>query len=153
MFRLLVRQPERQLERFRARFAGRNVIVHRGFPGEWLEELLKQPGGGGHFRIDSRPLPTRRPTPIEWLVQTHLLPLDLPYPFLLGVREECALVRHLTRGMHTVHPSEIAWFLEELEERHHARLVFASEPGRVEVHRGMPMNDNEALSMLEHLTG
>jgi len=153
VFGFLVHQPGRQLERFRARFAGRNVVVHRGFPGQWLEELLKQPGGGGLFRIDARPLPTRRPTPIEWLVQTHLLPLDLPYPILLGVREEYALVRHLTRGTHTVHPSEIAWFLEELEERHHARLVFAREPGRVETRRGIPTNDNEALSMLEHLTG
>lgn len=153
MFGLLVHQPGRQLARFRERFAGRHVIVHRGFPEEWLEELLKQPGGGGHFRIDSRPLPTRRPTPIEWLVQTHLLPLNLPQPILLSVRERYALVRHLTRGAQAVHPSEIAWFLEELEERHHARLVFAREPGRIEVRLGIATNDNEALSMLEHLTG
>ena len=43
-----------QLSRFLARYAGRTLIVHAGFPPDWLEELLKQPGGGGYFRLDSR---------------------------------------------------------------------------------------------------
>ncbi len=138
------------MERFRSRYDGRSLIVHQGFNGDWLEELIKQPGGGGYFRMDSRPLPRRRPTPVEWLVQNHILPLELPQPLFLDVREDAILVRHLTRGKHAVHPSEIAWFLEELDTRHHARLVFA-EDGGLHVHTGLPVDDNEALSMLEHL--
>jgi hypothetical protein len=63
------------------------------------------------------------------------------------------LVRHLDRGGRVVHPSEIAWFLEELEDRHHARLRFGNPPGWIEVVRGISANDNEALSMLEHIAG
>lgn len=153
MFGFLVPRPARQLDRFRERFTGRSLIVHQGFPGDWLEELLKQPGGGGHFRLDSRALPTARPTPIEWLIQTHVLPMGLPQPLFLKVREGDVLIRHLDRGGRAVHPSEIAWFLEELETRHHARFRFTSKPGRMEVSLGISVNDNEAQSMLEHLTG
>ena len=153
MFGFLARRSARQLEQFRARFTGRSLIVHRGFPEEWLEELLKQPGGGGHFRLDSRRLPASRPTPVEWLVQTHVLPLDLPQPLLLCVREHDMLVRHLQRGRSAIHPSDIAWFLEELEDRHHARLRFGNAAGRIEVLRGISTHDNEALSMLEHIAG
>ncbi|WP_018869029.1 MULTISPECIES: hypothetical protein [unclassified Thioalkalivibrio] len=151
MFGLFGPRPARQMERFRARYTGRSLIVHRGFSGDWLEELLKQPGGGGHFRIDSRRLPAGRgATPVEWLVQTHVLPLELPQPLFLDIREEAMLARHLVRGEHVVHPSEIAWFLEELDTRHHARLEFVgNEHMRAEV--GIPVEDNEALSMLEHL--
>ncbi|WP_018880970.1 hypothetical protein [Thioalkalivibrio sp. ALE30] len=150
MFGLFGPRPAQQMERFRGRYTGRSLIVHQGFTGDWLEELLKQPGGGGHFRIDSRPLPRRRPSPVEWLVQTHILPLELPQPLFLDVREDAILVRHLQRGEHAVHPSEIAWFLEELDTRHHARLVF-TEDGGLDAHPGLPVDDNEALSMLEQL--
>ncbi len=153
VFGFLARRPARQLEQFRARFTGRSLIVHRGFPDEWLEELLKQPGGGGHFRLDSRRLPVPRPTPVEWLVQTHVLPLDLPQPLLLCIREQDILLRHLERGGGAVHPSEIAWFLEELDDRHHARLHFGNPPEPIEVVLGISVNDNEALSMLEHIAG
>jgi hypothetical protein len=153
VFGFLASRSARQLDRFRERFTGRSLIVHRGFSGDWLEELLKQPGGGGHFRLDSRALPAARPTPIEWLVQAHVLPLHLPQPLFLKVREGDVLVRHLDRGGRPVHPSEIAWFLEELATRHHARLRFGNEPGRIEVSLGISVNDNEAQSMLEHLTG
>ena len=151
MFGLFGPRPAQQMERFRARYTGRSLIVHEGFSGDWLEELLKQPGGGGHFRIDSRRLPAgRQATPVEWLVQTHVLPLALPQPLFLDVREDAVLARHLMRGERAVHPSEIAWFLEELDSRHHARLEFVgNEHMRVEV--GIPVEDNEALSMLEHL--
>jgi hypothetical protein len=153
VFGFLAPRPARQLDRFRERFTGRSLIVHRGFPGDWLEQLLKQPGGGGHFRLDARTLPAARPTPVEWLVQVHVLPLDLPQPLFLKVREGDVLVRHLDRGGRAVHPSEIAWFLEELATRHHARLRFGSEPGHIEVSLGISVNDNEAQSMLEHLAG
>lgn len=150
MFGLFGPRPAQQMERFRGRYTARSLIVHQGFAGDWLEELLKQPGGGGHFRIDSLPLPRRRPTPVEWLVQTHILPLELPQPLFLDVREDAILARHLTRGGHPVHPSEIAWFLEELDRRHHARLAFTGDGG-LQVQRGLPEQDNEALSMLEQL--
>jgi hypothetical protein len=153
VFGFLVPGPARQLERFRVRFSGHTLIVHRGFSGDWLAELLQQPGGGGHFRLDSRRLPTARPSAIEWLVQVHVLPLELPQPLLLRVREQDVLVRHLDRGGRAVHPSEIAWFLEELETRHHARLRFGNGPGRIDAIRGIPVDDNEAMSMLEHLAG
>lgn len=150
MFGLFGPRPNQYMEPFRQRYTGRSLIVHRGFGGDWLEELLKQPGGGSHFRIDSRRLPCKRPTPVEWLVQTHVLPLALPQPLFLKVEGEAILARHLTRGDHVVHPSEIAWFLEELDTRHHARLVFNGEGG-VRVENGLSVDDNEALSMLEQL--
>jgi hypothetical protein len=146
-------RPARQLQRFRDRFTGRTLILHCGFPAAWLAELLKQPGGGGHFRLDIRLLPTLRPTPIEWLVQTQLLPLDLPLPVLVRVRERDLLARHLQRHGSPVHPSEIGWFLEELDQRFHARFVFSDTPGMMHLERGLAMDDNEALSMLEHLSG
>ncbi|MGM0553853.1 MAG: hypothetical protein ACQETK_08690 [Pseudomonadota bacterium] len=150
MFGLFGPRPARQMQRFRTRYTGRSLIVHQGFVGDWLEELLKQPGGGGHFRIDSRRLPIPRPTPVEWLVQNHVLPLGLPQPLFLEVRDDAILVRHLTRGPHVVHPSEIAWFLEELDQRHHARLVFGGDSG-IHAEPGLPTHDNEALSMLEQI--
>jgi len=153
VFGLPFNRLDRFLPRFRRRFTGRSLIVHRGFPPQWLEELLKQPGGGGHLRVDARGLPAARPTPVEWLVQTHVLPLELPQPLLLQVRAADVLVRHLQRGDRVVHPSEIAWFQEELEARHHARLCFGNEAPCIEVVKGMSVNDNEALSLLEHLTG
>jgi len=150
VFGLFGPRPAEQMRRFLDRYTGRSLIVHQGFSGDWLEELLKQPGGGGHFRIDSRRLPRRRPTPVEWLVQTHILPLELPQPLFLDVREDAVLVRHLTRGGTPVHPSEIAWFLEELDQRHHVRLRL-EEDGSAHAEPVLPLEDNEARSMLEHL--
>ncbi|MGD8643793.1 MAG: hypothetical protein PVI15_05870, partial [Chromatiales bacterium] len=74
-------------DRFLERYAGRALIVHEGFPAEWLEELLKQPGGGGYFRIDIRSLERRRPSPVEWVVAEHILPLSLPLPLFVQVRD------------------------------------------------------------------
>lgn len=138
------------LERFLARYRGRTLIVHAGFPSDWLEELLKQPGGGGHFRIDSRQT-GGDPTPVEWLVRRHLLPLDLPRPLLVKVTADALYVRHLTRGGEAVHPSEIYWLLDEIEDRHHARLLIDGASLRVQV--GIDPSDNEAKSMLDSLGG
>ena len=138
-----------QLSRFLARYAGRTLIVHAGFPPDWLEELLKQPGGGGHFRIDSRLAANADPTPVEWLVRRHLLPLDLPLPLLVKVVPDALYVRHLVRGGEAVHPSEIYWLLDEIEERHHVRLEVDGASLRVEV--GIDPADNEAKSFLDSL--
>lgn len=145
--------PERQLRLFRERFSGRNLICHAGFEENWLEELLKQPGGGGHFRLDVRPLPSPRPTPIEWFVQSHILPLGVPLPTFIRLEAGRAMIRHLRRGDHVVHPSEIAWFLEELEWRHHVRIDLGETPEDIRVHPGIPISDNEALSMMERWHG
>jgi hypothetical protein len=132
-------------DRFLERYAGRALIVHEGFPAEWLEELLKQPGGGGYFRIDIRSLERRRPSPVEWVVAEHILPLSLPLPLFVQVRDRSLRLRHLTRGDTVVHPSEILWFLDELETRYHARLE--AEGDGFAAHLGIPVADNEAVSM------
>ena len=138
-----------QLSRFLARYAGRTLIVHAGFPPDWLEELLKQPGGGGHFRLDCRQLGASDPAPVEWLVRRHLLPLDLPLPLIVKVTPEALYVRHLTRGGEAVHPGEIYWLLDEIEQRHHARLVV--EGGSLRIETGIDPADNEAKSFLDSL--
>lgn len=139
------------LNRFLDRYAGRTLIVHAGFPPEWLEELLRQPGGGGHFRLDLRQIGNGRPTPVEWLLERHVLPLGLPQPLLLKVTREWVYLRHLTRNGTVVHPSEIYWFLEEIEQRHHARLRI--EGASLYAERGLDPADNEARSFLDSLGG
>ncbi|MFN4263997.1 MAG: hypothetical protein ACK4IT_10425 [Thioalkalivibrionaceae bacterium] len=139
------------LERLRERFMHRTIIVHRGFPDDWFSELLKQPGGGGHFRLDARRLPTARPAPIEWMVQTHVQPLDLPHPLLIRIDEHHILIRHLMRNDHAVHPSEIGWFLEELDTRHHARLAWEGDGFRREAAGCIDVADNEPKSMFDAL--
>lgn len=138
-----------QLSRFLARYAGRTLIVHAGFPPDWLEELLKQPGGGGYFRLDSRQATNADPTPVEWLVRRHLLPLALPLPLVVKVTPGVLYVRHLVRGGEAVHPSEIYWLLDEIEVRHHARLDVDGASLRVTA--GIDPADNEAKSFLDSL--
>jgi hypothetical protein len=142
--------PAARLDAFFARFAGKHLVVHRGFPDSWLEELMKQAGGAGYFRLDLRQMDRRRPAPVEWVVQTFLEPLDLPLPLFVEVREADLLVRHLTRGGQAVHPSEILWFLDELETRHHARLTRRA-PDTLETTRSIPVEDNEPEAMLSGL--
>lgn len=137
--------PESLRDRFFNRYAGACLIVHQGFPSEWLEELMKQPGGAGHFRIDARTPPGRRPTPVEWLVHEHLLALRLPFPLLVVVRDETLYVRHLSRGGQVVHPSEILWMLDEISTRHHAKLTPAADGFAVS--QGLDPRDNDVESM------
>lgn len=126
--------------RFLQRYAGRRLIVHRGFPAGWLAELMKQPGGAGYFRLDARRPPGRRPTPVEWLVHRHLLPLELPLPLLVQVDGQTLYLRHLTRGGRPIHPAEILWLLDEIRDRHHARLRAAG--GGFTVEPGLDPQDN-----------
>lgn len=128
-----------RLEAFRARFAGRTIIVHRGLSPDWVDELTKQPGGAGHFRIDARRLPASQPTPIEWVAQ-NAFSHGLPLPLILRVEAEGLRVRHLTRAGEPVHPSEIAWMLKELPRRYHLFLRFEGQ-GFAAV-PGIPVTDN-----------
>lgn len=122
MFGLFRRRRPAPVARFFERFAGRSIIVHRGFEDDWLERLLKLPGGGGYFRLDLRQ-DAGAASPLEQVVQAHVLPLELPLPLILRVAADEVLVRHLSRaGGGTLDPSEIGWLLDEIEARHHARL-------------------------------
>ena len=125
---------------FFERYTGRTIITHAGFPSDWLAELLKQPGGGGHFRMDARHPPAARPSPAEWVIHTHVLPLDLPLPLLIVVRADVLYVRHLVRRARPVHPSEVLWILNEIPTRHHALLRPVA--GGFAVERGIPVEDN-----------
>lgn len=127
-------------ERFLTRFADRVLIVHAGLPSDWLEELFKLPGGAGYFRIDARRGAQGRPTPVEWLVHEYVLPLALPLPVLLSVEDEKVRVRHLTDRGRPRHPSEIAWMLDEIAQRHHALLSRDGAGFRVE--RVLAVEDN-----------
>lgn len=137
---LFTRPPDPPLARFLARFAGRTLIVHAGLSPGWLEELLKEGGGAGHFRFDVRHPRAEPPTPIEWVVHRQLLPLGLPLPFLVKVESGRLLLRHLRRRGAPLHPSEIAWILREIETRHHWHLVRQGEG--LAPHAGLVPEDN-----------
>lgn len=126
--------------RFLERFARRTLIVHAGFPAGWFEELLKQPGGGGHFRVDLRIAPGQPPTPIEWVVHGFIAPLELPLPLLVRVDREALYIRHLVKNGTAAHPSEILWMLDDILDRYHARLQV--QPGHFAADLGIPVSDN-----------
>jgi len=128
-------------EQFLNRFNGRTLIVHRGFPDQYFKELLEQPGGGGHFRIDVRIPPGTPPTPIEWVVHQHVIPLDLPMPLLVKVDPDRLYLRHLLHGEHAGHPSEILWMLDAIRERYHMRLE--RQQGYYQPVPGMPVEEND----------
>lgn len=127
-------------ERFLTRFAGKTIIVHDGLSIGWVSELMKEAGGGAHFRFDTRRAPGRRPTPIEWVVHQHVLPHKLPLPLLVKVEGERMLVRHLVRNDMPVHPSEIYWMLGEFPGRCHLQLQASGKGFLAE--RGMSVADN-----------
>jgi len=135
-------KPRKLREAFLERYAGRHLILHRGLDPFWVEELLKEPGGMGHFRIDLRQEPGKRPTPVEWVAHEQIAPLGLPLPLLVTVDGEGRLtLRHLTRQGEAIHPSELAWLRDELETRFHARLHPSAEGGFT-TERGIPVEDN-----------
>ncbi len=140
MFGLFRSRRGAPLAQFFERFAGRSIIVHRGFQGDWLARLLKLPGGGAYFRLDLRQA-HGRPSPLEQVVQEHVLPLQLPLPLVLRVEADQVLVRHLTRADGRVlDPSEVGWILDEIPTRHHARLRRQDAGLRVE--SGLDVADN-----------
>ncbi|WP_369573350.1 hypothetical protein [Acidithiobacillus sp. IBUN Pt1247-S3] len=128
------------LDRFFTRFARRSIIVHAGFAEGYFGELLEQPGGGGHFRVDLRIAASTPPSPMDWVVHKQVLPLELPVPLLIQVDEDCLYIRHLVQGKSTGHPSEILWMMDAIRERYHARLLRSGASLLVE--RGMDTSDN-----------
>jgi hypothetical protein len=132
--------------RFFQRYSGRTLIVHAGLTIDWMEELLKVGGGGGHFRIDTRLPPTKPPTAIEWIVHEHVLPLGLPLPLLMQVSPGLVRIRHLQQHGVVRHPADIAWILDDMGDasagggRVHATLRVDGSALRVE--RGIPPEDN-----------
>lgn len=137
----------RRQQRFFDRFDRRTLIVHAGLTVQWMEELLKVGGGGGHFRVDTRIPLTEKPTPVEWVVHEFILPLQLPLPVLLRVHTDTIIVRHLTDRGYVRHPADIAWLLDDMKSvdeggrgRVHARLVRHARGFIVE--RGIPPEDN-----------
>lgn len=133
-------KPAAPLAAFRERFTGRTIIVHEGLSIGWVAELMKEAGGGAHFRFDTRKAPDARPTPIEWFVHRHVLPQGLPLPLLLRVEDGCVRARHLVRNGRVVHPSEIYWMLREMPQRIHLELKFAHDD--VVACAKMPVDDN-----------
>lgn len=143
--------PAEQYAALLERYAGRYLIVHQGFPDEWLESLMKQPGGAGYFRIDTRKPQSKSPSAVEWLCHEHLLPLGLPSPLFVRINEQQCLVRHLTRdGQEWVDSSDLLWFIDELDERHHKRLLWNGEGFDVE--SGIDVYDNIAQAMFDAIT-
>ena len=135
-------KPRKLREAFLGRYTGRHLILHWGLDPFWVEELLKEPGGMGHFRIDLRQQPDRRPTPVEWVAHQQIAPLGLPLPLLAAVDGEGRItLRHLTREGEPIHPSELTWLRDELEDRFHARLHPAAEGGFA-TEWGIPTADN-----------
>lgn len=116
------------------------MIVHAGVSVGWVTELLKEAGGAGHFRFDTRQCPGKKPTPIEWIVHQHVVPLHLPLPLLVKVEQNELLIRHLTRNSKPVHPSEIFWMLKEFPKKAHYLLRVCGESFVAEV--GMPVSEN-----------
>jgi hypothetical protein len=148
-WRRLRRPREPELRRaFYDRFpAGSALLVHAGFPEQWLGKLLHEPGGGGHFRIDirkpsfSRPRPPRRPLAVQWLVRSHVLPLGLPLPLLVRVGSDGSLlVRHLRRHGGLCDPAEVGPLYEDMVQRPHYRLFPAG--GGFRAAAVLPPEDN-----------
>lgn len=135
------KKPADPLSLFVERFRGCTIIIHEGLSIGWVEELMKEAGGGAHFRFDVRNAPGRPPTPIEWLVHRHVVPLRLPLPLLMRVERRNLYLRHLTRNGRIVHPSELYWMLREFPERSHFCLNLAH--GAVVPQPGIALDDNK----------
>ena len=109
----------------------------------WLEELLQQGGGGAHFRLDTRTLPTdARASPVEFFVREYLLPLELPLPIVAKVDADRVAVRHLQRYGGLCHPSDIAWILDDMKDRARMHACCIRRGEAVAVVRGIPVGDN-----------
>ena len=138
--------PAARWQAFLDRYAGCSLIVHDGLPEGWLGKLVREPGGGGHFRIDVRRpafdggVPARRLHPVQWLVREHILPLALPRPLLVRVADRDHLrLRHLRRHGGVCDPAEVSMIHEDMAARPHALLL--PHPDGFEVAWGIGVDD------------
>lgn len=129
-------------QKFLQRYTGRTLIVHAGLSIAWLEELLREGGGGAHFRVDVRLIDGPATTPVEWLARVYLSKLDLPLPLLLDVASDSIKVRHLQRGGRLCLATDVAWILEDMRTRNrvHATLLITNEG--LKTITGMAVDDN-----------
>ncbi|WP_297396032.1 hypothetical protein [Acidiferrobacter sp.] len=135
------RRDARLLDRFFARYQGRTLIVHQGLTLDWLEELLKLGGGGGHFRIDTRK-PENRDSPVLWLAHHFILPLNLPLPVLCDVGPATIAIRHLHCAGRLCHPADIAWILEDMRVRARVHAALSRDSHRLVTRLGLAVGDN-----------
>ncbi len=135
------RRDARLLDRFFARYQGRTLIVHQGLALDWLEELLKLGGGGGHFRIDARQPPGRH-SPVSWLAHRFILPLDLPLPVLCDVGPATIAIRHLRVAGRPCHPADLAWILEDMRVRARVHATLSRRAQELVTDLGLPVGDN-----------
>lgn len=128
---------------FLRRFDQRTFLVHKGFPSDWLPELLKQAGGGAHIRIDLRLQDNSRPTDTERFIHTHIKPLPAAVPCLILLNQDSIFVRRLIRSEQWMHAAETGDLLNEITQRFHYKLHF--RPDTVEIITGLDLNQNEIL--------
>lgn len=121
-------------------FDNKTLIIHAGLESNWLEELLKQPGGGGHFRVNCTTF-SNQPTATERFVQTFIEPLGLPKPIFLKISGGNVWVRHLLSGERFVLPSDVSWIQGEIETRFHYRLG-CNANGKIESVSGLAVTEN-----------
>lgn len=131
------------MERFLERFYGRMVIVHAGLSPGWLRELERERAARGIFRFDARRRSRRRDNLMESVVLGQVLPRGLPLPLLMRVEHDGLRLRHLTRGGHPVHPSELGPILAELDRRYHLWLRMRGR--HLAPHHGIPPADNRVF--------
>lgn len=129
-------------ERTYNKFVNKTVIFHHGLEPGWLEELLKQPGGGAHFRVDCRQINKETPTPIEEFYLNIVQPLTLPKLVLLKFENGYVLIRHLQNGNACLLASDIAWILDELDQRFHFKISL-NKDNKIIIEKGIEITDNK----------
>lgn len=127
--------------KFFAQFQGRTLIVHSGLRIDWLKELLSL--GAGAFICESIyavPIRAKLQRWIGWSIGK--LPLRLPLPLLLDVRNDRIDVRHLQRFGSICLPTDIAWIVEDMRTRKRVHASLRCINGRFDCIQGIPIDDN-----------
>ncbi|MDA8389924.1 MAG: hypothetical protein M0Z76_04190 [Gammaproteobacteria bacterium] len=137
------RSDARRTHAFFARFANRTLILHDGLSLDWLTELLKLGGGGGHFRLNVAQPPSRHPTPIEWVAYHHILPLQLPLPLVCVIGTGRIDIRHLRTRGRICHPADIGWIIDDMQARGRRHATLQMEEGVLRASAGLPVDDND----------
>lgn len=116
--------------------------MHSGLRIDWLKELLSLGGGGAHLRVDLRRTDPRQTSALDWMVYRQILPLRLPLPLLLDVRNDRIDVRHLQRFGSICLPTDIAWIVEDMRTRKRVHASLRCIDDRCNCVQGIPIDDN-----------